>query len=163
MSGITSTDRQEAWNIMILQSLSTDEFRAGAFQLWQQPFLCWRDLFNDLIWCFDLRSHLEPTAGELVLWVINTNDVVVHGLTMPYVPYSTESENDKSNVLSKFITVGTVSGNLDEDPLHTKLHLALCQHDIRDCHCEQFSLDSHLRSGIAWVVIITVVHRLTFG
>lgn len=130
MSGITSTDRQEAWNILILQSLSTDESRAGAFQLWQQPFLCWRDLFNDLILCFDLKSHLQATAGELVLWVINTYEVVVDGLTLPYVPYSTESENDKSNVLSKFITVGTVSGKLDEDPLRTKLHLALCLHDM---------------------------------
>lgn len=43
--------------------------------------------------------------------------------------------------------------------IRTQLHLALCIHDIRNCHCE---LDSHLRSGIAWVVIITVVLRLTF-
>lgn len=63
--------------------------------------------------CFDLKSHLQSTAGELVLWVINTNEVVVDGLTMPYVPYSTESENGASNVLSKFITVGTVSGKLN--------------------------------------------------
>lgn len=49
------------------------------------PFLCGRDLFNDLILCFDLKSHLQSSAGLLVLWVINPNDVVVHGLTMPCV------------------------------------------------------------------------------
>lgn len=147
MSGITSADRTMAWNIKIFRCPPKTSCVAGAFQLWQQPFLCWRELFNDLILCLDLDAHLKPPNGVLSLWIQNIDEVVVRGLTNPYISYTTESNTDESDVLSQFITVEHVTGERNEDPLQTQLHLCMVVHDIRNCHCEQSSLDDHLRSG----------------
>lgn len=125
MSGVTSADRQMAWNIKILQIPPKNSCIAGAFQFWQQPFLCWRDLFNDLILCFDLKSYLTSSTGVLALWVRNSDKVFVHGLTNACVSYTTHSNTDESDVLSKFITVGNISGEHNEDPLQTQLHLSI--------------------------------------
>ena len=147
MSGITAVDRQIAWNIKILECPPRTFCVAGAFQFWHQPFLCWRDLFNDLILCFDLNPYLLSPDGILVLWIRNIDKVVVHGITNSYVSYTTESNTDESNVLSQFITIGNVTGEPNEDPSKMQLHLSLVFVDIRNCDWKQSSLDNHLGSG----------------
>lgn len=146
MSGITAVDRQIAWNIMILECPPTNDCVAGAFQFWHQPFLRWRDLFDDLVLCFDLDKYLRSSDGVLVLWIRDI-DKVVHGITNSYVSYSTDSNPEESDVFSQFITIGNVTHESNEDPLETQLHLSLVFHDIRNCDCKQSSLDNHLRSG----------------
>lgn len=144
MSGITSADRQMAWNIRILQCPPKISCVGGAYQLWQQPFLCWQEFFNDLIFCFDLNAYLQSTNSVLALWVRNLDEVVVHGLTNPYVSYSTKPNTNESTILSHFISVGNVISEPNEDP---QLHLSLVLHDIRNCVCSQSSLDNHLQAG----------------
>lgn len=96
MSGITVVDRQMAWNIKILKCPPRTSCVAGAFQFWHQPFLCWRDLFNDLILCFDLDTYLASSSSVLALWIRNSDKVVVHGIENPYVSYTTESNTEES-------------------------------------------------------------------
>lgn len=145
MSGITAVDRQLAWNIKILTCPPMDICKAGAFQLWEQPFLCWQDLFNDLILCFDLKPYLASDK-ELVLWIRNS-DQVVCDLPNPWVSYTTESDSDRSKILSQFIQVGNVSGVHDDDLLQTQLHLSVVLHNNSECKCKDSSLDFHMRAG----------------
>src|SRR3954471_13764643 len=108
MSGVTA-DRFLAWNINIHDYPPSNEHLAGAFQLHQHPFLTWRDLFDDLMLCFDLESYTTVPDRALALWVRTEDVALTSDLRTPCVYFNrTESDSYKPNdVLSKFIKVGT--------------------------------------------------------
>lgn len=145
MSGVTSADRQMAWNIRILECPPNINCTAGAIQCGNNPSSI-GEIFSTI---FDFKPYLASSAGVLALWVRNSDEVVVHDLPNSSVSYSTESNSDRSNVLSRFVKVGNVSCERDDDPLQTQLHLSLVLHDNCECDCEEPSLDFHVRSGTA--------------
>jgi hypothetical protein len=147
MTGITSIDRVKAWNIRILDCPPSNTRLAGTFQSPKQPFLTWRDLFDDLL-CFDPESYLTAPAGVLALWFRTEDGVRTNDLATPCVYYN-RAESDSYYILSKFIKVENSSGpDEDDHVLDTRLQLTLAIHDYQKCAITESKLDDHLNKGI---------------
>lgn len=91
MTAVTSTIRCHAWNIVICDHPPACTCLAGAFQSIDEPFLTWKDLFHDLLLCFQRYARLA-------LYLLNGNDILVDEFGTPFVYYSGPKEQ-----LSKYI------------------------------------------------------------
>lgn len=145
MVGLRSIERAAAWNIRIVRPSPSNELITGVFQSIQSPFLSWRDLFDDLLLCFDLESAVTSPLGQLTLWNRNKDETFANNKT--FVCFSTD-ESD-STILSTFIRVGnSTDGSDTSDELASKLTLTLVLHKISKCTCTKSCLDDHLSSGM---------------
>lgn len=95
---IMSQEGVAAWNIVI-RSLS--DTQAGAYQPPTNPFLTWRDFFDDLHLCFDLEA--VSASKQLALWVRSRDDAVANEIDTPCI-YS-HPDSPQSGILDRLITV----------------------------------------------------------
>ena len=109
MVGVGPYEGSAAWNIRIVDPSPSDKIITGVFQSIQSPFLSWRDLFDDLLLCFDLESAVTSPLGQLTLWNRNKDETFANNKT--FVWFSTD-ESD-SNMLSTFIRVGNSADGSD--------------------------------------------------
>lgn len=139
MATITSTIRYQAWNIVICDYPPGCRSLAGAFQPIDEPFLTWKDLFHDLLLCFDLEPYIIAPGSRLALYLLNGNDVLVDKPGTPFVYYSGPEEQ-----LSKYITLKP------EGPDLPTTHLIVCLicHNTADCKEAKAELEHHLQSGM---------------
>lgn len=145
MVGVGPYEGSAAWNIRIVDPSPSDKIITGVFQSIQSPFLSWRDLFDDLLLCFDLESAVTSPLGQLTLWNRNKDETFANNKT--FVCFSTD-ESD-SNMLSTFIRVGNSADGSDTSAeLAFKLSLTLVLHKISKCTCTKSCLDDHLSSGM---------------
>ena len=137
MPGTSAATRSMAWNIGIFDYPPFDCL-AGTYQAAEDPFLTWKDLFDDLLLCFDLEPYM--TGPPLALYLQESEDVLAHNLATPMIYYNSNLPGS-DQILSQIIKVTPLAGS------EGLLRVAVITHDLTHCKESDKDLASHLKSG----------------
>lgn len=146
MAGVSSALRLNAWNIGIFD-YPPDDILAGAYQAAEDPFLTWKDLFDDLLLCFDLERYM--TGPSLALYLLTSDDVPANNLNTPFIYYDSNLPGSEQ-ILSQIINITSLADVEGPIPFTTFLPVTVVVHDIDHCretHGTHTGLASHLKSG----------------
>lgn len=147
MAGITSAVRSKAWNIGIFD-YPPSKILAGAYQAAEDPFLTWKDLFDDLLLCFDLEDCM--TGPPLALYLLPSEDVPADRFNTPFIYYNSNLP-DSEQILAQIINLTPLAGVEGPNPSTTFLRVTVTIHDIVHCKETQTDLQCHLKSGtLGW-------------
>ena len=127
MTALLSLNRADAWNIWIVSPPASNDLITGVFQYIQSPLLSWRDLFDDLLLCYELESAVTSPLGQLTLWNRNKDESLFDNMTA--ICFSTDKSD--SDMLSVFIPVGNSPDGRNE--LASRLTLTEVLHDLSKC------------------------------
>ena len=142
MAAISSAICSNAWNIWIFD-YPPCRVQAGTYQAPENPFLTWKDLFDDLLLCFDLEHYM--TGQLLALYLLQSEDVLANNLNTPFIHYNPNLPGSEQ-ILSQIINLIPLAG--DEEPdLFITVHVTVIIHDIAHCEETHTDLASHLKSG----------------
>lgn len=148
---VTSLHRVHAWNVRIYDS--HNKLITGAYQSRVQPFLSWKDFFEDLLLCFNLDSI--STCGQLALWIQSQEGILANDVAIPWVYYNGPQQ---SNILHNFIKItSSPPPDSDDDELSAQLRLNLIAHDYEACtvSVSEMALGPHLNKGTINHIILT--------
>ena len=139
---VTPLHRVHAWNVRIYDSYN--KLITGAYQSRMQPFLTWKDFFEDLLLCFDLESI--STSGQLALWIQSQDGILANEVVTPWVYYNRPQQ---SNILHNFIKITSGPPDSENDELSAQLRLNLVAHNYHSCmvSVSEPVLDCHLNKG----------------
>ena len=143
MTGITAISRSKAWNIGIFD-YPPFQCLAGAYQAAEDPFLTWKDLFDDLLLCFDLEPYM--TGPPLALYLLQSEDVLAHNLDTPMIYYNSNLPGSEQ-ILSQIIKLTPLVGPEGPNRPTTFLRVVVISHDFTHCKESDTELASHLKSG----------------
>ena len=136
---ITTQARVVAWNVVIETCPPENNIKAGIFQSQINPFLTWKDFFDDLLLCFDLET--TSASGRLALWFRNGDGALTNEIT-PCVYFDHPESNSKFVKISSSPPTNNVNDELNE-----RLRLTLVTHD-ESCGISDLNLETHLQKGI---------------
>lgn len=143
MTVINAAYRANAWNIGIFD-YPPSKCLAGAYQAAEDPFLTWKDLFDDLLLCFDLEPYM--TGPPLAFYLLQSEDVHAHNLDTPMI-YCNSNLPGSENILSQFIKLTPLGGPQGPNWPTTFLRVAVITHDSTHCKESDTESASHLKSG----------------
>ena len=146
MAGVSSALRLQAWNIGIF-NYPPDKVLAGAYQAAEDPFLTWKDLFDDLLLCFDLERY--TTGPSLALYLLTSDDVLANNLNTPFVYYDSNLPGSEQ-ILSQIINITSFADVGGTIPFTKSLPVTVVVHvsgDCRETYGTHTGLASHLKSG----------------
>ena len=137
MTGTSAANCSIAWNI---GSFDYPPFKclAETYQVDEDPFLTWKDLFDDLLLCFDLEPYM--TGPLLALYLLQSEDVLAHNLDTPMIYYNSNLPGSEQ-IFSQIIKVTPLVGS------EGFLRVAVITHDFTHCKESDKELASHLKSG----------------
>ena len=143
MTVITAASRSLAWNIAIFD-YPPSKCLAGAYQAAEDPFLTWKDLFDDLLLCFDLEPFMA--GPPLALYLLQGEDVIAHNLDTPMIYYNSNLLGSEQ-ILSQLIQLTPLVGPEGPNRPTSFMRVAVINHDFTHCKESDTELASHLKSG----------------